>query len=148
MTNLSAHFTLEELTFSQVALRTGLDNVPGPLDKENLIHLCESLLEPARTILGVPIHIDSGFRSHLINSVVGGALNSAHLSGQAADIVPIGMPVLEAFDILRGNNLPFDQIIYECAAWIHISIAPRNTTARRQALTATGRPGAWEYQLV
>lgn len=148
MTNLSTHFTLEELTFSQVALRTGLDNTPTPANIENLTRLCEQLLEPARTILGVPLHIDSGFRSDLVNSAIGGAMDSAHLDGRAADVIPIGMPVLDAFHALRADSLPFDQIIFECATWIHLAIAPPGAIPRREALLASGHAGAWHYELV
>src|SRR6266581_1329607 len=107
--NLSEHFSLDELTFSQIALRHGIDNTPDDAEIANLIELCTTLLEPCRGILGAPLYIDSGF---------------------------------------RFAPLPYDQIIFECAAWIHIAIAPAGQKPRREALTATGRPGAWVYQLI
>lgn len=142
---LSEHFTLAELTFSQVAARTGFDNTPNTGQLSNLVELCDKLLEPARLLLGVPLHIDSGFRGPLINEVIGGAVMSAHLDGRAADLVPIGMPVLDAFQKLMQSTLPYDQLIYEAAAWIHIAIAPEGVTARREALLASGHAGAWHY---
>src|SRR5207245_2687878 len=94
MTQLSEHFSLEELTFSQIAARTGVNNDPSanPIIMANLTRLCETLLEPARLILGVPLHIDSGYRSRFVNDQVGGATNSAHIDGRAADLIPIGLP--------------------------------------------------------
>jgi len=144
-TQLSQHFTLEELTFSQVAARRGLDNAPHADDVENLTRLCETLLEPARIIVAAPLHVDSGFRSPAVNGAVGGAPGSAHLVGRAADLVPIGMPVLDAFNVLRSNGLPFDQLIFECQAWIHIAIAPSGQEPRRQVLLASGYAGHWTY---
>ena len=72
--NLSPNFTLEELTFSQVASRTGIENDPSadPVVMANLQRLCEMLLEPARVILAVPLHIDSGYRSQFVNDQVAG----------------------------------------------------------------------------
>jgi hypothetical protein len=143
VTNLSQNFTLEELTFSQVAARKGIDNTPSPESIENLGKLCSVLLEPIRALLGVPLHVDSGYRSQEVNAAVGGASNSAHLEGRAADIIPLGMSLEEAFDKIRGSDLPFDQVIGECGpAWIHVAIADN---PRRQALTCWGSPGHWHY---
>jgi hypothetical protein len=153
MTKLSEHFTLEELTFSQEAARLGIDNTPPPEAEVCLTRLCVSLLEPARIILAthygrdVPLHVDSGFRAPVLNKRIGGATNSAHMFGRAADLVPIGVDIVGAFDVLRAADLPYDQIIFECKAWIHIAIPDSEAEARRQALTATGYPGAWTYRL-
>lgn len=148
MSDLSEHFTLEELTFSEVALRKGLINTPPPIQAANLAKLCSSLLEPARALLGAPLRINSGYRAPAVNAAVGGAGDSAHMDGRAADVVPQDLPLRNAFDALRTSLLPYDQIIFECAAWIHIAIAPAGAVPRREALTATGHPGAWHYQRV
>ena len=147
---LSPHFSLAELTFSEIALRQGFDNTPPPEVVQNLMHLALTLLEPARIILGnIPWHINSGYRSHVVNECIGGATNSAHLWGGAADCVPMGVPILDAFHDLRvAADLPYSQIIFECGAWIHIAIARPGETPRREALLATGVPGNWKYQAV
>lgn len=145
---LSEHFTLSELTFSELALRQGFDNTPSEAVVTNLGRLARELLEPVRAILGVPLHINSGYRSPDVNAAIGGAVNSAHMEGRAADFVPIGIPILAAFHDLRiAVGLPFDELIYECAAWIHIGIAAEHLEPRREALVATGGPGAWHYAL-
>lgn len=147
--NLSEHFSLEELTFSQAALRQGIDNTPDPEQVANLVRLCQELAEPARLILGVPLHVDSGYRSARVNSAVGGSMTSRHMQGLALDLIPIGIPLQDAFDRLRTSpQLPYDQIIFECRAWIHLGAAMVGAAPRRLAMTATGRPGAWEYQRV
>lgn len=144
---ISPHFTLEELTFSQLALRTGLDNTPEDEDIANLKLLCASLLEPVRTLLGVPLHVDSGYRSPQVNAAVGGAHASAHMYGRAADVIPIGMDLRTAFDQIRSHKeLPIDQIIIECNAWIHLAIAATGTSPRGEALLASGSAGHWTYQ--
>ena len=45
------------------------------------------MLDEARSRAGVPFVISSGFRSDEHNAVVGGAPDSSHLKGCAADIV-------------------------------------------------------------
>jgi zinc D-Ala-D-Ala carboxypeptidase len=147
-TRLSPNFTLAELTFSEVALRLGFDNEPPAALIPNLQRLCQMILEPARTLLNVPLHVNSGYRSHELNAAIGGATDSAHMYCRAADILPIGMPLLEAFEKLRTSAIAYDQIIVECGAWIHIAIAMEDAAPRRQALTASGRPGNWHYEAV
>jgi zinc D-Ala-D-Ala carboxypeptidase len=142
---LSSHFSLEELTFSQTASRSGIANVPSVPDIENLRRLCVTVLEPARTLLGVPLHVDSGYRSAILNKLVGGALTSAHMEGRAADVVPIGISLLDAFARLRASSIPFDQVILECQAWIHLSVSEPAVDGRREALLASGTPGHWSY---
>ena len=148
MDNLSEHFTVDAMTFSQTATRKGIDNTPSQPVIDCLTALCTTLLEPARALLGVPLRVDSGFRCEALNEAVGGAKTSAHLDGRAADCVPEGLDLQEAFDTLRASDLPYDQIIFECKAWIHLAIAREGENPRRQALTATGGPGAWHYQQV
>lgn len=146
MSNLSEHFTLEELSFSEVATRKGMDNTPGLFQTENLVRLCETILEPVRQILGAPMHINSGYRAPAVNTLIGGAPDSAHCDGRAADFVPIALPLRNVFDALRTSaDLPYDQIIFECDAWIHVAIAPDGRLPRREALTATGHAGDWHY---
>lgn len=145
MTNLSLNFTLEELTFSQTALRTGLDNTPSAAEITELRALCLELLEPARSLLSVALHVDSGYRSAALNAAIGGAVDSAHMDGRAADVIPIGMSLTDAFRKIASSALPFDQAIIECGAWIHLAIAAPNQAARRQMLVASGTPGHWTY---
>lgn len=76
--NLSEHFTLEEMTFSQTAVRNGISNQPGAAEIENLKALCANVLEPLRALAGRPLHINSGYRSAELNRRIGGAATSQH----------------------------------------------------------------------
>ena len=142
---LSPHFTLEELTFSAAALRKGLSNAPDAGQVSNLMRLTNGLLEDVRAILGVPLHIDSGFRSPAVNSLIGGAPTSAHMEGRAADIIPVGAKLENCFNALRTNLKNYDQIIIECNAWIHVAIPKMGVEPRLMAMTAWGAPGNWRY---
>ena len=48
-------------------------------------------LDELRRQIGKPIHITSGFRTRAHNTAVGGATNSRHLDGSAADITAEGI---------------------------------------------------------
>jgi len=84
--NLSANFTLKELTKSDAATRLGLDNTPGEAEIESLRLLCEKVLQPVRDHFGKSVTVNSGYRSPESNAAVGGSKTSDHCKGQAADI--------------------------------------------------------------
>lgn len=136
MTNpvlLSPHFTLQEMVVSQTAARYGMSNVP---DAPAIAALRETavLLEEVRALFGgSPIIVTSGYRSPMVNKLVGGAANSQHLTGHAADfVVPaIGDPH-EVCKRISESAIQFDQLIYEFDSWTHISWS---MTPRRQVLT-------------
>lgn len=131
--NLSPHFTLAELVVSETAARAGIDNTPRPEAIERLKKLCQ-MLEAVRVRLGgVPIIINSGYRSGKVNSMVRGAPTSQHCKGEAADfIVPrFGHPV-QVCTALRDSGIEYDQLILEFGRWTHISVADK---PRHQALT-------------
>ena len=76
---LTRNFTLQEF-----ASHDGADFPPGVI--KNLQILAENL-QILRDYLGFPVQINSGYRSDFQNKKVGGAPNSKHKLGMAADIV-------------------------------------------------------------
>jgi len=140
---LTPHFTLEELSISNYAVRNGIDNTPDEAVIHNLQRLAEQL-EQVRAILDhLPIHINSGYRCPGLNRAIGGAPTSAHLTGRAADIIcpAFGTPIDICKRIIAAG-VPFDQLIHE-GRWVHfavgISIASQDW--REQVLTAIFTPG-------
>lgn len=122
MTQLSPHFSLEELTTTQVR---GVDNTP-PEAIINRLRDTAIRMEAVRSILGdVPIHVNSGYRSALVNLKVGGSKTSAHMSGYAVDFVAprFGTP-LEVARAIAASKLVYDQLIWEEESWVHIAFGP------------------------
>jgi zinc D-Ala-D-Ala carboxypeptidase len=130
---LSEHFTLEELVFSDYATRKGINNNPSPKVIANLNILCETL-ERVRTLLGNPMTVSSGYRSTELNRALNGAPTSGHISGYAADFTcrKFGSPI-EIVKAIKASGIKYDQLIEE-GTWVHISIDPR---MRQQTLTAS-----------
>lgn len=141
MTQLAAHFSLEELTFSSTANRLGIDNAPS-LETIARLTIAAMGMEKIRALLGAPISIDSGYRCPALNKAVGGVPDSAHLQGYAVDFLcpGYGSPLMIARAI-AGSDITFDQCIQE-GTWVHVSFDPR---ARHQALTATFGPNGATY---
>lgn len=128
--NLSPHFSLMEFTKSATGIRAGIDNTPTPDQIANLAVLCNEVLEHIRDHFG-PVRIVSGFRCLPLNILVGGAKNSQHCNGEAADIEVPGVTMLDLFTWCR-ENVKFDQLALEFvdpnephSGWIHISYGPR-----------------------
>lgn len=136
------YFTIAELSKSATAARLGLKNKPDGAAKKALTALTERVLDPLREAWGRPIVVNSGYRCPELNRAVGGAVNSQHLYGEAADIEDYSRDrAMNArlFQMVRDLGLPFDQLIYESPNskgpdWVHVSYGPRN---RRQVLRQT-----------
>lgn len=139
---LSPHFSVPELTHSQAAIRLGLNNDPGVGQLDNLRRLAD-VLETVRTaVRDMPVLISSGLRTLAVNRAVGGAADSAHLDGRAADFtVPrFGSPKQVCQRII-DQGIVFDQLIYE-GSWVHLGIAVAHDQPRRQVLTAIFEAGS------
>ena len=137
---LSPHMTLAELTKT----KTGIKNVPNEAQVENLKRLCgwlEMLRSEWNNIYGEgndPIIINSGFRSPDVNKAVGGASNSNHLSGCAADIRCLGIEqalryAVILLDISDESKEDFDELLIEKSAksiWVHFAVRPKDNRRR------------------
>ncbi|USX36552.1 D-Ala-D-Ala carboxypeptidase family metallohydrolase [Pseudomonas putida] len=128
---ITPHFTLDEMTVSQLAARDGFDNAPPLEARANLQLLCGAL-EQVRALFDAPI-ISSGYRSERVNRLIGGASDSQHVQGLAADFTVIEVSPRETVRRISESAVPFDQLILEFDKWVHLSVT--RGTPRRQVLT-------------
>jgi hypothetical protein len=129
---LTPHFSLEELTATQ---QRHHDNTPPEAVRAALQHTAERMEEVRRTLDNRVVTVNSGYRSPGVNQAVGGAKNSAHLSGLAVDFNCYGFGAPKAVcRAIAESDLSFDQLIEE-GHWVHISFDARR---RRQVLTKAG----------
>lgn len=145
MTQLSANFSLAEMTFSQTAVRHRISNAPSGAELDNLTRLCKTVLQPLRDFLKKPIKVSSGYRAPALNRAVGGSLSSAHMYGRAADISVEGMSAAQLFNTIKGLKLPVDQCIDEFGSWVHVGIATAGQQPRHQYLRARHVAGQTVY---
>ena len=147
--NLSANFTLKELTKSDTATRLGLDNTPDDEALENLKTLCEKVLQPVREHFDKSVSVNSAYRSPESNAAVGGSKTSDHCKGMAADIEIVGIANADLAQWIM-DNLEYTQLILEFytpgipdSGWVHVSYDPNNL--KKQELTATKVAGKTTY---
>ena len=145
---LSNNFRLSEFTRSDTAKRLGIENECSSVEQVlNLAYLCHMVLQPLRDKFG-PIRITSGYRCPELNHAVGGASNSHHLRGEAADIhLPSVEKGKEYLAFLK--TLPaVDELIWERkgnVCWIHVSA--RRKTHPIQSARRTGECSPPEAQM-
>jgi zinc D-Ala-D-Ala carboxypeptidase len=147
--NLTANFSLHELSKSETALRMGFDNTPDDEATENLRLLCEKVLQPVRDHYGKGVKVNSAYRSPESNAAVGGSKTSDHCKGMAADIEIPGVANADLAQFIM-DNLDYTQLILEFytpgipdSGWVHVSYDPNNL--KKQELTATKVAGKTQY---
>ncbi len=133
---LSPNFKLGEFTRSKYP---EVYNIPSHEAIANLKRLCvwlEVLREaspgPSKK-RGEPIVINSGYRSPQLNRKVGGASNSNHLTGCAADIRTSGYEQAIVYAAIlinyaKESQQEFDELLIERnrygAVWLHFAVRP------------------------
>lgn len=139
---LTKNFTLDEFLQSQTATRRGIDMTPPQYVIDNLKHLCVTVLQPLRDVVGSPVRISSGYRPKALNDAINGSSTSAHMEGRAADFTVDGETPYETAVMVDQMGLVVDQTILEFQRWVHVGIAPE---PRQQMLTAYRSDGVVHY---
>lgn len=147
--NLSANFSLKELTKSDTATRLGIDNTPDEETIDNLKTLCDKVLQPVREHFGKSVTVNSAYRSPESNAAVNGSKSSDHCKGMAADIEIAGVANAELAQWIM-DNLDYTQLILEFytqgipdSGWVHVSYDPNNL--KKQEMTAVKVAGKTQY---
>jgi hypothetical protein len=146
---LSLRFKLSQFTFSDTAIRKGIDNAPTPAHIDNLRRLADRL-EKVADLLQAPLIITSVYRCLELNRAIGSQDSSRHVLGLAADFgAPrFGTP-LEVCHQIHKSGIEFDQLIHEFGRWVHFGLWPIGSSPRFQLLTIDRlgtRPGLWEVR--
>ena len=127
---LSEHFSLDEATYSETAVRMHINNQPDERQLGNM-KIAAAELEKLRAVTG-PLRINSWLRLPAVNVAVGGSKVSSHMDGWAIDCSSTKHTPYELCQMVLKAGIKFDQLIHEYGRWMHISFAP---TMRQQALT-------------
>jgi hypothetical protein len=132
---LTEHFTLEELYASDYADRNNIDNMPKDAKVLNNIKWLADNLQRIRNVLKHPIHVNSAYRSLLVNAGIGSKPTSSHVKGLAADIICPGFGSPRAVvDAIISSDIEYDQVILEYDRWCHIGFSPKGEKQRLQKL--------------
>lgn len=131
-TRLTPNFTLAELTKTS----TGITNMPPSKSEiySNLLRTAK-MLQALRDWLGKPIIVNSGYRSPAVNKAVGGASNSSHMYGLAADIWVKGLSPVQLATYIDASDIAFDKLIVE-PTWVHLQVAKDGESSGQRIMWA------------
>ena len=146
----TSHFSLAELTYSEVAARKGIPNTVPPELMPNLARLT-NFLERVRVRLNYSqVIVHSAWRAPAVNEAVGGVKTSAHCKALAGDIVcpGYGSPYSVARAIADTPALmaDIDQLILEYG-WVHAGLAEDGKQPRHELLTKRSAAAPYEAGL-
>ena len=110
----SQHFTVKELACKCCGQ-------PGPIAQELI-----DALETLRAMAGCPLIVTSGYRCTAHNRAIGGARDSQHIKGTAADVKATSKTPLELF--VLAAQIPDIKGLGLYRSWVHIDV--RNTPKR------------------
>lgn len=139
------NFSLAEMIHSDTAVRRNIDNEPTKEERNNLI-LTANHLQKLRDDLACPIRVNSGFRSLLLNTLLGGDSSSYHMDGLAADIVISSIPPRELCNFIAAMDYGFDTVIVEFDRWVHVNLARDGVKPRGRVLEAYKDGGITLYR--
>ena len=118
---ISPQWTLDQLTASPTAQRAGIKE-QFEIDLvilNNLVVSCKYLLNDLK-IEFPDLVITSGYRCERLNDMVGGEIDSQHLTGQAFDIRNKNRTGLQKILMFLRNEMDVDQVIMY-NGFIHVS---------------------------
>lgn len=129
----SPNFSLNEFRCHDAA------QTPVPVDLRGNVQRLMNQLEVLRTALGVPIRINSGYRTPEYNATLSGAATSSqHMCGMASDITATGFTPLQIRDKIEeliGNGTMLQGGLGLYNSFVHYDI--RGTRARWDNRTGT-----------
>lgn len=125
--NISKNFKLKEFR-----CKDGTDTV---LVDEKFV---KERLQPIRDHFGVPVNINSAYRTPAYNAKVGGSKTSYHMKGQAFDIVVKGKTPLEVAQYARSLGI---NGIIQYNTFVHVDSRPAKYWARNDNGKVTIRNG-------
>jgi Peptidase M15 len=141
--NLSEHFSLDEATYSETAIRMHISNQPDERQLENMKSAAEQL-EAVRNVTGA-LRVNSWLRLPDVNVAVGGSKVSSHMDGWAIDCSSTSHTPYALCQLVIENGIKFDQLIHEYGRWMHLSFAPE---MRQQTLTIYKPEGKYKIGIL
>ena len=122
---LTEHFSFEELVNTSHDELLESNRAIAESYMKQLKYVAGTL-EEIRAVLGVPLKVTSGFRSPQLNKLVGGSPTSGHTKGLCADVIPLGVNVVEAQKKIIANKDKCPSLkkcileIVKGSEWLHI----------------------------
>ncbi|MGL5797747.1 MAG: D-Ala-D-Ala carboxypeptidase family metallohydrolase [Cetobacterium sp.] len=130
---ISNYFTEKETLVSATAESKGIKNVVEFKEHKENILFTAFRMDLIRTIVGVPLIVNSWFRSKKVNNAVGGSKTSSHMLGLAVDVMSKTMTPKQIKDKIIASGVSFDQLI-EYDTFVHVGFKKDIGEERKQIM--------------
>ena len=141
---LTEHFTFEELTYTSHKDILEANRESAKAFMKQLKYIAGTS-EEIRAVLGVPLRVTSGFRSSQLNKLVGGSPTSGHTKGLCADVIPLGVDVVEAQKKIIANKDKCPSLkkcileMVKGSEWLHIETKTEANQPTQFFITSNGK---------
>ena len=141
---MTEHFTFNELTNTTHSelLESNRKIAEGYMKQLKYV---AGTLEEIREVIGVPLKVTSGFRSSQLNKLVGGSPTSCHTKGLCADVIPIGVDVVEAQKKIIANKDKCPSLkkcileMVKGSEWLHVEAKTEKAQPQQFFVTTNGK---------
>lgn len=141
---LTEHFTFFELTSTShnELLESNRESAKAFMKQLKYV---AGTLEEIRAVLGVPLRVTSGFRSSQLNKLVGGSPTSGHTKGLCADVIPLGIDVVEAQKKIIANKDKCPSLkkcileMVKGSEWLHVEAKTEANQPTQFFVTTNGK---------
>ncbi|MEG0237751.1 MAG: D-Ala-D-Ala carboxypeptidase family metallohydrolase [Cetobacterium sp.] len=128
---ISKYFTLKEATYSRIAKKYGIKNIPSSSEYKNIVYTA-SRMDEVRKALKTQIYVTSWYRNKKVNRKVKGSSESYHRKGLAVDFKIKGKAKYIRKKLDKAK-ISYDQLIYYPRQnRIHISFKKSKRQERKQ----------------
>ena len=141
---LTEHFTFDELTSTSHNELLEANRESAKSFMKQLKYIAGTL-EEIRAVLGVPLRVTSGFRNNALNKAVGGSPTSGHTKGLCADVIPLGVDVVEAQKKIIANKDKCPSLkkcileIVKGSEWLHVEAKTEANQPTQFYVTSNGK---------
>jgi len=136
---ISEHIAFDEVIRSQTATRLGLTNRPNFRQMTVIKNLVDKFFQPLRWELGVPIKVNSFYRSKRLNKMIGGSSRSDHMVRSNVAAIDMDDTYSQKYGVYNRDiflyiqrNMPYYKLIWEyddkrtpngktSPKWVHVS---------------------------
>jgi len=162
---ISTNISYSEVVRSQTAVRRNINNVPNFKQMIIIKHLARNFFQPLRLNMGVPLKINSFFRSKKLNKAIGGSRTSDHMVNNDVAAIDIDDTYSQVHNVYNRDiflyilrNMDYYKLIWEyedeltpsgqrSPKWVHISFSTDEMKNKQRTTLYTNGNGYKPFNL-
>jgi len=162
---ISDNVSWNEVVRSQTATRQGIENKPNFRQMVVIKHLAKDFFQPLRLNMGVPLKINSFYRSKQLNKMIGGSKTSDHMVTSDVAAIDIDDSYSQKLGVYNRDiflyilrNMDYYKLIWEyddhptvkglsSPRWVHVSYSTDPIKNKQKTTLFTNGNGYTPFKL-